>query len=72
MAIGLIVYPIDFVLKMIGLTGAGGLVGSYLRLAESAFAPEGLPTWIPRLVVLVIGLVGVVALVNAWMKRERA
>jgi hypothetical protein len=67
MAIGLIVYPIDFVLKMIGLSGAGGLVGSYLRLAESAFAPVGLPTWIPRLVVLVLGLVGIVALFNAWM-----
>ena len=33
-------FPIDFVLKMVGAGGAGGVVGAYLRFAEAAFAPE--------------------------------
>src|SRR4051794_20441628 len=47
-ALGLIVYPIDFVLKMVGVSGAAGLVAAYVRLANAAFAPEMLPTWLPR------------------------
>jgi len=58
-ALGLIVFPIDFVLKMIGITAGAGLTGAYLRGAESAFAPGALPTWLPRIVLLVIGAVGV-------------
>src|SRR5260370_13786280 len=54
-AVGLVVFPIDFVLKMTG-GGAPDLVTSYVRFAESAFAPDALPTWLPRLVVLVLGL----------------
>ncbi|MGB7220689.1 MAG: hypothetical protein WBD07_17960 [Vicinamibacterales bacterium] len=53
MAAGLVVFPIDFVLKMVG-GGAGGLVGWYLGGAEAAFAPGALPTWLPRLVFLVL------------------
>ena len=30
-ALGLVVFPIDFVLKMVGVGGASGLVGAYLR-----------------------------------------
>src|SRR5262245_5454167 len=52
MAAGLIVFPIDFLLKLLGATG-GGLTSAYIRLAERAFAPPGLPTWVPRLVLLV-------------------
>jgi hypothetical protein len=70
-ALGLIVFPIDFLLKMIG-AGGSGLVSGYLRIAEAAFAPEALPTWLPRLVVLVLGGVGIVALVSGAMHgRER-
>jgi hypothetical protein len=52
-ALGLIVFPVDFVLKMVGLS-AGGLVAAYLRLADGAFDPAALPTWLPRFVVLVL------------------
>jgi len=75
LALGLIVYPVDFVAKMLGLTGAGGLVGAYLRAAEAAFAPAALPTWLPRVVVLVLGAAGLVGVVGAWLdapaRRER-
>ena len=57
MALGLVVYPIDFVLED-GRLGGGGLVGAYLQLTQAAFAPDALPTWLPRLVVLVLGSVG--------------
>jgi patatin-like phospholipase len=64
-AAGLVVFPIDFVLKMIGL-GGGGLTAWYLRVAELAFAPEGLPTWLPRLVLLVLGGAGAAAAATAY------
>ena len=66
-AIALVVFPIDFVQKMLGFGGAGGLAASYLRFADAAFQSEALPTWLPRLVVLVLGAVGAVALVAGWM-----
>ena len=65
MAVGLIVFPIDFVLKMVGLSG-GGLTSWYLRIAEAAFSPTGLPTWLPRLVVLVLGAAGLAAAITAY------
>src|SRR5262245_44643336 len=49
-ALGLVAFPIDFVMKMVGTGGAGGLVGAYIRAAQAAFAPQALPTWLPRLV----------------------
>ncbi len=64
-ALGLIVFPIDFLLKLAGVGGANGLVAAYLHAAESAFAPEALPTWLPRLVVIVLTAAGVAVLVNA-------
>jgi len=64
-ALGLIVFPIDFLLKLAGIGGASGLVAAYLHAAESAFAPEALPTWLPRLVVIVLTAAGVAVLVNA-------
>ena len=42
---------------MVGF-GGGGLVGAYLQFTQAAFAPDALPTWLPRLVVLVLGSVG--------------
>ena len=65
-ALGLVVFPIDFVLKMVGVTSASGLTGAYLRFAQAAFAPEALPTWLPRLVVLVLGAVGVMLAATGW------
>ncbi|MEQ1730368.1 MAG: hypothetical protein ABL982_18535 [Vicinamibacterales bacterium] len=64
MAIGLIVYPVDFVLKMVGLSG-GGLVGWYVGVANAAFAPTAFPTWLPRLVVLILGVSGLAAALSA-------
>jgi hypothetical protein len=73
MAIGLIVFPIDFLLKMIGIAGAGGLTGRYLQVVQAAFAPTALPTWLPRVVLLVIGGAALTALATSyggWRERR--
>jgi hypothetical protein len=72
MALGLVVFPLDFLLKILGADGAGGLTGRYLRFAEAAFAPEALPTWLPRLVFLVLALAASVAVATTWFKKGRA
>jgi hypothetical protein len=66
LALGLIVYPIDFVGKMVGGAGARDLLGAYLQFTQAAFDPSALPTWLPRLVVLVLGSAGVAALIAGW------
>lgn len=70
-AIGLMVFPIDFLLKILGASGAPGLVSTYLSFAESAFAPTALPTWLPRLVLLVLGTAAVIALVDGLRSADR-
>src|SRR5262249_19876930 len=66
-AFGLIVYPIDFVLKLVAFRGASDLVAGYLRFAQAAFSAEALPTWLPRIVVLPLGSVAAMPLVIGWM-----
>ena len=66
-ALGLVVFPIDFILKMVGAGGASSLVNEYVSLAQGAFAPEMLPTWLPRLVLLVMAVAAIVAIADAWI-----
>jgi hypothetical protein len=68
-ALGLIVFPIDFVLKMIGIGAAGGLTAWYLGATQAAFAPDALPTWLPRLVLLVLAAAAATAIAAAWASR---
>jgi hypothetical protein len=57
-----------FVLRMAGQSSASGLVSRYLDFAQAAFAPGGLPTWLPRLVVLVLGVCLLVAAGLAYFR----
>jgi hypothetical protein len=70
-AVGLIVFPIDFLLKIVGASGAAGLVDEYLAFARGAFAPTALPTWLPRLVLLVLGSAAAIALVDGVRSGDR-
>ncbi len=69
-AAGLVVFPLDFVLKIAGIQAAGGLVGRYLTFAEAAFAPGALPTWLPRLVLLVLGAAALMMVTTGWLNRD--
>lgn len=71
MVAGLVVFPLDFLLRMVGGGGAAGLVGAYLEFAQEAFAPNALPTWLPRLVFLVLGSAAAIAGVNGWLRLGR-
>jgi hypothetical protein len=71
MAAGLVVFPIDFVLKIVGLAGAPGLSGAYLRLAQAVFGPTGFPTWLPRLVFLVAAVAGATVAVDGALRGRR-
>lgn len=69
-ALGLIVFPIDFLLKMIGVSSASGLVRAYVRVSEAAFAPDAFPTWLPRLVLLTLTLAATIILVDGWKDQQ--
>ncbi|HKT79160.1 MAG TPA: patatin-like phospholipase family protein [Vicinamibacterales bacterium] len=69
-AAGFVVFPIDFVLKLVGIEVAGGLVAWYVGVAQAAFAPTGLPTWLPRLVLIVLGLTTFIVLAAGWSNRD--
>jgi predicted acylesterase/phospholipase RssA len=70
-ALGLVVFPIDFVLKMVGIGAASGLVGAYVRAAQAAFASTALPTWLPRLVLLVLMAAAGLAIAEGWRHDPR-
>jgi len=42
-----------------------------VRFAQAAFAPEALPTWLPRLVFLVLGAAAAAAAVDGWFTSRR-
>jgi hypothetical protein len=60
-ALGLAVFPVDFVLEMVGAGWGGALTAWYVSLSQRAFGAGALPTWLPRLVVLVLASAAVVA-----------
>ena len=74
-AIGAVVFPLDFVVRMVGVGGAAGLTGAYTRWVDRMFAPGALPTWLPRMAVLVLGLaaltIAVETIVSSTKRRAR-
>lgn len=62
-ALALAIYPVALLLGMGGLELASSLVDGYARILGASFAPAALPTWLPRLitVVVVAALVALVA-----------
>ena len=67
-AAGLVVFPLDFVLK---LFGASGVADWYVGVVQAALSPGMLPTWLPRVAVLIL-VAGVGTLiVTGWRDRDR-
>jgi hypothetical protein len=71
LALAIVAYPLGLLLGMAGFEGGALLMRRYLDLLGGAFAPDALPTWIPRLVLFIV-LAGFVALVGgtvaAWQR----
>jgi hypothetical protein len=70
--LGVFVYPIALVLGMAGLQSGARFVEFYLSFVGLAFSPPALPTWIPRLALL-LSTAALVALgAGAWIARWRS
>jgi hypothetical protein len=63
-----VVVPLDFVLK---LFGAAGVAEWYLDFTQAALAPAILPTWLPRVAVLVLVAGAATLVVTGWRDRDR-
>lgn len=70
--LGLIVYPIALLFGMSGLDAGARFVQSFLATLTSAFSPGALPTWIPRLVLVLSAAAVVTLAVGAWLTWLRA
>jgi len=71
LAIAVIVYPLGLLLGMAGLDAGATVIARYSALLAGAFAPGALPTWLPRLIAVVViaGLLTLVAgSVLAWRR----
>jgi NTE family protein len=73
--VGAVVVSVDFAGQMVGLSG-GGLARAFASVTAAAFDPAALPTWVPRLAVVVLGTALVAALlvaaIGARGRAERA
>ncbi len=67
-AAGLLVFPLDFILKMFG---ASGIADWYVTLVRTALEPAMLPTWLPRLAVLVLTAGAATLVAVGWRDRDR-
>lgn len=68
------VYPVAYLLRVLGLGGDVWLTTGFGQLVEWVFAPDALPVWLPRLVVLaLVVLLGVLAVSagRAWTRGGR-
>lgn len=61
---GLFIYVIGLLLGMAGLPSGVSLAERYTDLVAAAFAPDALPTWLPRLITVAVIVAMVVLLVG--------
>ena len=69
--VAVVVYPVAFLLEMLGVSVGPSLVAAYGHLLATAFAPEWIPTFVLRVLVLAL-LVLVVMLAVGLVKAARA
>ena len=72
LALALVAYPLGLIFGMAGLDRGASVMQRYLDLLAGAFAPAALPTWLPRLIALIV-IVGVLAIgLGSFMAWRRA
>lgn len=70
-AAALVIYPIGLLLGMAGLDAGARVTSAYSQVLSAAFAPGALPTWLPRLVTVLVVAALVVLIagsVAAWRR----
>lgn len=70
--LAIFVYPIALVLGMAGLQSGSRLIEFFLAFLNYAFAPEALPSWIPRLSLLLCTAALIALGAGAWLARFRS
>jgi len=70
--LGALVYPLAYLLRVVGLDGGAWLATGFGQLVESVFAPAALPIWLPRLVVAGLALLLAVVAGSAGLGWKRA
>ncbi len=71
-AAALFVYPAAMVLGMAGLQSGSRLVEGFVSLLSFAFSPGALPSWLPRLALLLCTAALIVLGTGAWLARWRS
>ena len=71
LAVGLLVYQAAVLLETAGPGTAGRLAGAYAALVDAAFRPDGLPTWLPRLALIVVAVIVATILAAGFGARHR-
>jgi Patatin-like phospholipase len=63
LALAIVAYPLSLIFGMVGLDQGASVMQRYLDLLAGAFAPGALPTWLPRLitVIVIVGLMAILA-----------
>jgi hypothetical protein len=69
LATGLVAYPLSFLVQMINLDAGYRLAAAYVDLVRSAFAPDVLPTVIPRLITFCLAVAFCVLAISAFRVR---
>jgi predicted acylesterase/phospholipase RssA len=54
LALAVVAYPLGLLFGMAGLDRGAEVAGRYIELLGGAFAPGALPTWLPRLITVIV------------------
>lgn len=72
LATGLVVYPLGFLVTLLGLDAGSAMIASYSGWLQSMFASEQLPTIVPRLAMIVVAALALVGAGAALIARWKA
>lgn len=72
LALAIVAYPLGLLFGMAGLEAGTSVMQRYTALLSAAFGPTALPTWLPRLVAVLVMTAIVLLLVGSFMAWRRA
>ena len=72
LALGLVIYPAGFLLEMLGADAGAALLAWYSGLLQTSFSGDNLPTFVPRLGMIVLAVLALTLLAGVSIARWRA